>query len=96
MLEQVELEYRIKNNGELMESLGYIEEKINDLIAAKVKLDASSLRLFLWMLKSLYLGALDGRTRPRKCGCNKAYPCARPSGNQFNRRRYALNIGTII
>ena len=36
MLEQVELEYRIKNNGELMESLGYIEEKINDLIAAKV------------------------------------------------------------
>lgn len=36
MLEQVELEYRIKNNGELMESLGHIEEKINDLIAAKV------------------------------------------------------------
>jgi len=38
MLEQVELEYRIKNNGELMESLGYIEEKINDLIAAKALL----------------------------------------------------------
>ena len=43
MLEQVELEYRIKNNGELMESLGYIEEKINDLIAAKVN---SKLKLF--------------------------------------------------
>lgn len=38
MLDQVELEYRIKNNGELMESLGYIEDKINDLIAAKALL----------------------------------------------------------
>lgn len=38
MLEQVQMDYRIKNNGELMDALGHIEEKINDLIAAKALL----------------------------------------------------------
>ena len=38
MLTQLDIDFKIDNNSRLMDSLGEIEEKLNELIAAKVHL----------------------------------------------------------
>ena len=43
MLEQLDIDFRIDNNSRMMDSLGEIEEKLNELIAAKVSLKSEIL-----------------------------------------------------
>ena len=44
MLEQLDIDFRIDNNSRMMDSLGEIEEKLNELIAAKVSLKTENFR----------------------------------------------------
>ena len=47
MLTQLDIDFKIDNNSRMMDSLGEIEEKLNELIAAKVhqKTHTSSMAL---------------------------------------------------
>ena len=54
MLEQLDIDFRIDNNSRMMDSLGEIEEKLNELIAAKVSLKTGSFRYKFLLCKNSF------------------------------------------
>ena len=76
MLAQLGIDVAIASNADLLESLGDIEEKINELIAAKVivsRICKYRCSVFKHWLKQMIAGNVDGRVGPREPKCDQTH-----------------------